>query len=342
MIRNFAWSGYTELYWNLVWYDFDTNIDKVEAEIYLPKKYKYFSEDDFLITTDWKKNTVSEFEWSVDWSLWDKIVITYNKRLKPENWITLAIKFPGDYFEFDHSKQASLVWHVWVENSVVEPISFSDFAWLPWKYIFIVWAFLFSIFMIGWKVNSGIKKTKLESKIQKESPIVVRYSPPEWINCAEAGMLYNWSLEPTDLTSLIYKWAVEWLISIFVYGYDNSSVNAGNWTIASVSGRDTWFLMTKLKDIDGSHPRYEIEFFKSVFPWPINSKKVVSKTSEFDMVFSLKSLRSYGKSKWWLKVWWFWSINFWPLVAVILAVGWNYSICSRSCLYVFWSDWCWF
>ena len=255
------------------------------------------------------------------WSLWDKIVITYNKRLKPENWITLAIKFPGDYFEFDHSKQASLVWHVWVENSVVEPISFSDFAWLPWKYIFIVWAFLFSIFMIGWKVNSGIKKTKLESKIQKESPIVVRYSPPEWINCAEAGMLYNWSLEPTDLTSLIYKWAVEWLISIFVYGYDNSSVNAGNWTIASVSGRDTWFLMTKLKDIDGSHPRYEIEFFKSVFPWPINSKKVVSKTSEFDMVFSLKSLRSYGKSKWWLKVWWFWSINFWPLVAVILAVA---------------------
>lgn len=175
--------------------------------------------------------------------------------------------------------------------------------------------------MIGWKVNSGIKKTKLESKIQKESPIVVRYSPPEWINCAEAGMLYNWSLEPTDLTSLIYKWAVEWLISVFVYGYDNSSVNAWNWTIASVSGRDTWFLMTKLKDIDGSHPWYEVEFFKSVFPWPINSKKVVSKTSEFDIVFSLKSLRSYGKSKWWLKVWWFWSINFWPLVAVVLAVA---------------------
>jgi hypothetical protein len=31
--------GYAELYWNLVGYDFDTNINKVHAEIILPKIY---------------------------------------------------------------------------------------------------------------------------------------------------------------------------------------------------------------------------------------------------------------------------------------------------------------
>jgi hypothetical protein len=31
--------GYAELYWNLVGYDFDTNIKNVKAEIFLPKTY---------------------------------------------------------------------------------------------------------------------------------------------------------------------------------------------------------------------------------------------------------------------------------------------------------------
>lgn len=112
LIRNFAWMWYNELYWNLVWYDFDTNINKVRAEIHLPKKYNWFTESDFLITTDWKTKTVREFEWSVDWSFGDKIVITYNKKLDAWEWITFSMKFPKDYFEFDHNRQASLLWHV--------------------------------------------------------------------------------------------------------------------------------------------------------------------------------------------------------------------------------------
>ena len=50
--------GYAELYWNLVGYDFDTNIDKVKAEIILPRTYTWFTADDFLITTDWKSKTI--------------------------------------------------------------------------------------------------------------------------------------------------------------------------------------------------------------------------------------------------------------------------------------------
>ena len=113
LIRNFAWKWYHELYWNLVWYDFDTNINRVRAEINLPKRYNWFTDSDFLITVDWKTTSVNDFQWKVDWSEWDKIVVTYNKRLDAWEWITLAIKFPSDYFQFDHDRQASLLWYIW-------------------------------------------------------------------------------------------------------------------------------------------------------------------------------------------------------------------------------------
>jgi hypothetical protein len=55
--------------------------------------------------------------------------------------------------------------------------------------------------------------------------------------------------------------------------------------------------MTKLKNIESNKPQYEIDFFDSLLPRAINSRKIVSSTSEFDVMWSLKSLRNYGKSK---------------------------------------------
>lgn len=112
LIKNFSWMWYHELYRNIVWYDFDTNINKVKAEIKLPKKYNGFTSNDFLITTDWKTTDIEDFDWTIDRSSWNKIIITYNKKLDAGEWITLAIKFPKDYFEFDHDKQANLLWHI--------------------------------------------------------------------------------------------------------------------------------------------------------------------------------------------------------------------------------------
>ena len=133
LVRNFAWFWYSELYWNIVWYDFDTNINKVRAEIVLPKKYNWFLSDDFLITVDWKSSSVRDFNWTVDRTSWDKIIITYNWKLDAGEWITLAVKFPKDYFVFDHDRQSSLLWYVdsnnwWdVSNYSSSSLSSSDF-----------------------------------------------------------------------------------------------------------------------------------------------------------------------------------------------------------------------
>lgn len=128
LIRNFAWMWYHELYWNIVWYDFDTNINKVRAEIILPKKYSWFTAEDFLVTVDWNTSNVKDFDWTIDWSAWDKIVLTYDKKLNAWDWITLAVKFPKDYFIFDHNRQASLLWHTgWWSASYSVPSSSSSF-----------------------------------------------------------------------------------------------------------------------------------------------------------------------------------------------------------------------
>jgi hypothetical protein len=126
--------------------------------------------------------------------------------------------------------------------------------------------------------------------LNKKTPIVVRYSPPDWINCAEAWMLYNCILEPTDLTSLVYKWLIEWLVSV--------EIENDEWY--STVKR---FILTKLKNIESNKPKYEVDFFNDLLPSSIGCKKILSTTSEYDVVKSLKSLRSYGKSKWWISVW---------------------------------------
>ena len=101
LIKNNKNSGNPELYWNLVWYDFDTNINNVKAEIILPRIYTWFTNEDFSITTDWTSKSVSQFKWKIDRSRWDRIIIICDKWLSAYEWITLSIKFPKDYFNPD-------------------------------------------------------------------------------------------------------------------------------------------------------------------------------------------------------------------------------------------------
>lgn len=100
LIRDFSW--YSELYWNLVGYDFDTSIDNVRAEIRLPKTYTWFTKEDFIITTtDWLTKSTDDFQWTINRSKWNKIEITYDKWLSAYEWISLVVKFPSDYFKLN-------------------------------------------------------------------------------------------------------------------------------------------------------------------------------------------------------------------------------------------------
>ena len=111
LIRNFSWMWYSELYWNVIWYEWWNNINKVKIQISLPKSYTWFTEDDFLISAGYSYEWNEDFWWEISWDE-NNIYITYDKNLYPYEGITLAVKFPNDYFEYDHKKQASLfVWY---------------------------------------------------------------------------------------------------------------------------------------------------------------------------------------------------------------------------------------
>ena len=290
LIRNFSGMWYAELYWNLVWYDFDTNIKKVKAELILPKVYTWFTADDFLITTGWKTTSVKNFWWTVNWKNWDKIIITYDKWLPAYQWITLAIKFPNDYFKFDHNKQANLVGHV--EISLLG----------------IIKNFILRILGIGWVIFLivfGLKKISKNNKNNTNSidrrpwalkwdfanqfPVIVQYNPPKWVNCAEAWLLLHRRAKPKDILSLVYKRAAEWLIS-FSVEYEED-------LLKNLIYKDV-LVITKNKNIPEGAPEYEKEFFKSI----IHGKK--NKITESSNIYSklpTATLEKYGRTKWWLK-----------------------------------------
>ena len=204
LIRNFSGMWYAELYWNLVGYDFDTNINKVHAVINLPKSYTWFTKDDFLITTDWQSKTIDGFEWTIDWSQWDKIIISYDKWLPAFQWITLAIKFPNNYFEFDHKAQKKLIWK-YNEFFLTRYIRYIlGHTWI-FEIIFVC------IFLFWFIVNIP---TKIRERLNiKKYPVIVQYSAPEGMTPSEVWLLYYRKPKTSQIISLIYQRASQWYIS---------------------------------------------------------------------------------------------------------------------------------
>ena len=295
LIRNFSGMWYAELYWNLVGYDFDTNINKVKAEINLPKIYTWFKDDDFLITVDWSTNTVKEYLWTVDWKKWNKIIITYDKWLPAEHGITLAIKFPNNYFQFDHDRQSKLIGNAWNNFSS----NFWSSHWSSFSGIFVIIFVIFLPFFLIVFVfrnlfkkllsNLNTKSWNLRWNFSKKYPVIVQYAPPKWINSAEAWLLLHRKAQAKDLLSLIYKWAYEWLIKI--------SVEKTDWSFF-VRSKDI-VVLTKESDISNDAPDYEKSFFKTMVR---NTNNKIEKSTNLYNRLDLHGFEEYGEKKWRFKI----------------------------------------
>lgn len=318
LIRNFAWMWYHELYWNLIWYDSVADINKVKAEIRLPKVYTWFSDEDFLLTTDWKNTSIKEFNWTIDRSAWDKITITYNKKLNAGEWITLAIKFPNDYFTFDDERQA---WLIKDNNKTTNYKNInSTTKWFIYGMGILIF-FLWIMYISKNYLNKNIKPVKISNNFNNNYPVIVQYTPPKWMNSAEAWLLFNCRVDPVDMTSLFYQWAKDNLIKIN-YNIDNIDPKK----IKSVT-------FTKIKDIPESYPYYEKELFSNLF-WDKKSKYInentdLSKTVSLEWLedFWLHKHRFFRKKK----------LSFWRIILSIiffcLLILWFYYFKRLSVLF---------
>ena len=319
LIKNFSWMGYAELYWNLVGYDFDTNIKNVKAEIFLPKTYTWFTANDFLITADWYTKTVKEFWWTVDRKWWNKITITYDKWLPAYQWITLAVKFPNNYFNFDDEKQAKLLGkyknNLWDSISNIVSNSLYSLLELFWIIGLIIIAFK-KFKNKSWKIDT--KSWTLSWDFAKQFPVIVQYTPPQWLNSAEVWLLLHREAQAKDILSLIYKRAADWLINI--------STEKTEWFM--FSGPKDILVITKNRDIPEEAPDFEKSFFKSLVR---SEKNKIDRSSNLYNRLGLFDLEHYGKRKWRLTsnnkksiiilLWFIWSyflINFLPMLWIIL------------------------
>ena len=148
---------------------------------------------------------------------------------------------------------------------------------------FILWIIAyFSFKFIHKKMVS--KPASLGRDYAKKYPIIVQYAPPKWINPAEAWLLYNRSVEPTDLTSLIYQWKFEDLIDIKTFTWTNS-------------GKE-YIKLIKKNDIPLTRPLFESEIFGSIFA--MNDIKIIEWAFQLRYALMLEDLEYHWIQKWWL------------------------------------------
>lgn len=132
----------------------------------------------------------------------------------------------------------------------------------------------------------------LKSKF-KENNVLVQYTPPKWLSPSEVWIIYYRSFKASNINSMVYKWAHEWVVSL----------------------KDEWnYLKLKfLKSLEESAPEYELSYWQTLVrmrtKYKINSLWMrywdVDDTNDF--VFKKwfntfqNKLLDYCIEKWWLK-----------------------------------------
>ena len=144
-----------------------------------------------------------------------------------------------------------------------------------------------ALYMIYEYIDNKIKNrpARLWFKYTKKYPIIVQYMPPKWINPAEAWLLYNLKVDPTDLTSLIYWWKYQKYIDIETYIWRNT--------------KKEFIKLIKMQDLPYNVPVFESAVFDSIFcMWNV---KVIEEWFQLRYALLLEDLEYHWIKKWWIE-----------------------------------------
>ena len=156
--------------------------------------------------------------------------------------------------------------------------------------ILLIWFWIFYDRLEKWKKS---RPARLWSEFSKKYPVITQYWPPKWINPAEAWLLYNLRVDPTDLTSLVYQWKFEWLIDVVTVVWKNS------WK--------EYIKLIKKNEIPLARPIFETEIFDSIFVmWNV---KIIEWAFQLRYALMLEDLEFHWIKRWWVvkrasSVWW--------------------------------------
>ena len=202
-IKTFTW--WDELSWNIIWWQWDTTINRTTWTLNLPKEYKQYTGSTFAVW--WYHG--DQYTWNIEFlqtkpTQWRGIL---NTILQPKQGITIWIQFQSGYFilpaQYDD-------YFITTDNSLYPEQSNSLLSQI-WNTIRNLIPYLSRI-LIG---SSFVVSQKINSPRKSKKPITTQYNPPKNIDTPDAFYLwYNNKAESKIFTSLVYHRATHGWIKI--------------------------------------------------------------------------------------------------------------------------------
>lgn len=238
LIRNFSGMGYAELYRNVIPPKRDTSIKKSSFTFTLPKNYPNLSKEDFLIAVGNKVyQNLDDFPGTITRKR-KEIRMTYNEPLPAYKGITISVKFPQDYFTFDHARQETLLVKgddLWFYTD--QRNRGSVLAVGPW--IFFLLLFI------------RLMQSRFKERIKNDDILKAEFSLPAEISALEAGVLAEYQIDPKMVSALFYDWIRKKYVKLKAEPLKN--------------GKKYQYSLEKIADISDTEEKYEKTFFDALF-----------------------------------------------------------------------------
>ena len=206
-----------EVYWNLIGTEWDCNIYSANFKIELPKNFDAnkvnFTSGDFGNTDNYN------VFWDVTGNIIEGQILQPLQRFEA---LTIALPLPEGYFSNVSSKPINYV-------------------------VVIIFGFMLFLFL------ASIKLKKDSDKSKSESIKTIMFKPPNNLNPAEVGYIYDRIIDDEDITSLIIYWANKGLLEI---------QEVEDRVILGIKLNK--YYLKKLKDIDTENT-YERNLFNEMF-----------------------------------------------------------------------------
>jgi len=192
------YSGYQELYRNIVGTQRDTSIAQVNFTISAPDTIdlSQLKSGDIIIVKWWQWST-----WWIAWTIQDQKVTGQTTDLLSNQWVTIGIKFADQSFSGIISPT--------YENSIDDSFNEEFSLWDK-----ILWLSPFIIFVVIWLGGYLLSKYKEQQKIKRAWPLVTQYYPPVWVTPALAGYIDNDQFDTSDFMATLYDWWARWYLTI--------------------------------------------------------------------------------------------------------------------------------
>lgn len=221
------YGDHAEFYWNLVDFQTDTETTKSSFTITFPKPWTD-SITDYRAYTGLAGSKTADI---VIHQTENALIGAHRTPLSPNQGITIAVKIPKSLIPAN----AISIPESSDQNGNRED---SKFAWVTsWWNLLPIGLSGFLLFL--WQ--------KFERKEQFQEPIPT-FVPPDGMSPAEVGTFYDHRVNKRDIISLLPYWG-----------------NHGLLTIKPIEGGDNDMYFTKIKDIPGDFPEYQIYLFQELF-----------------------------------------------------------------------------